>query len=259
MSQTLTTASLKALFRFPFQGRDWKNRFLIGAGLNLASFFIPILPSIFVTGYSVEITRRAVAGEEPELPAWDDWGRLAIDGLRAWLVGLVYLLPGTLVLVAGMFAYFAGILAVPILSESASPDAAGLAGLLTLGSMGVFFLSLSVGMLLLFLGAIPLPAAIAHFVLKDEVAAGFRVRQWWPILRANALGYVVAWVVALGLYTVLAQALTIAYYTMVLCCLIPFLAAPVGFYLGLVGAALFGRTYHEGAGMVEERTEVVTA
>lgn len=255
VTETMTTTSLRALLKFPLQGRDWQNRFLIGSGLSLAGSFIPILPGIVIGGYALEVARRAAAGEELELPPWSDWGRLFVDGLRASLVSLVFLLPGALVLGLGWVAYMAGMFAIP-LSEGSGTD---VGVLLMFGGLTVFFLSLAAGMLLLLLGAIPLPAALAHVAARGQVAAGFRVREWWPILRANALGYVVAWVVAFGLWTILSQVLTIAYYTIVLCCLVPILAAPVGFYLTAVGAALFGRTYREGAELVEERTEVVTA
>ena len=46
----------------------------------------------------------------------------------------------------------------------------------------------------------------------------------------------------------------IAYCTVVLCCLIPFVLAPIGFYLSLVSAALFGQTYRESVSMVEAPT-----
>jgi hypothetical protein len=49
--------------------------------------------------------RQAVEGEELSLPAWEDWGRLAGDGLRTMLVGLAYLGPGMLVFWAGMGLY----------------------------------------------------------------------------------------------------------------------------------------------------------
>jgi len=57
------------------------------------------------------------------------------------------------------------------------------------------------------------------------------------------------------LYTVL----MIAYYTVVLCCFIPFLAAPIGFYLSLIGAALFGQTYRESAGILPASGQVTSA
>jgi hypothetical protein len=113
------------------------------------------------------------------------------------------------------------------------------------GSMAIFLLSLFFGFILILLALIPLPAAMAHFVAQDKVAAGFRVREWWPLLRANRSGYFAAWVVVFGLITILNFAIVLAYYSVVLCCLIPFLAAPISFYVSVVALALFGQTYRE--------------
>src|ERR1035437_6936506 len=98
MSETVTISSLKVLFHFPFQGPKWQNNFLVGSVLTFGSFIIPIIPLIFVAGYSVQIMRQAIQGEKPEMPEWNDWGKLASDGLRMLGVGLIFLLPGFVVL-----------------------------------------------------------------------------------------------------------------------------------------------------------------
>jgi hypothetical protein len=96
------------------------------------------------------------------------------------------------------------------------------------------------------LGAIPLPAAIANLSAEGHLAAGFRLRQWWPALWKNKLGYFITWTILFGLFFILYLVFFLAYATFILCWLIPFLMAPMGFYLGLVYAALFGQTFREG-------------
>lgn len=250
MSQAATVASLKDLLRYPFTGPDWRNRFLIGSALILVSSFVPIVPLIFVFGYVLEVVRRTAKGEEPSLPSWHDWGKLAVDGLRALAVQLVFLLPGILIVVAGWILYMVASLAVPIVSPLGDSGALGVALFLLFGSLGIMFLGMAIGSLLALLGAIPLPAALAHLALHDRVLAGLRVREWWPILRANKLGYLVAWVVVAGLWAILYAVYMVVYYTVCLCCLLPVIMAPIIFYLALIGAALFGQAYHEGAEMV---------
>jgi hypothetical protein len=251
MPEASAVTPLKALLRFPFQGTNWRNNFLIGAALRLVASFVPILPSIFVYGYALRIMRRAIEGGDLELPAWDDWGKLAMDGLRLMLVGLVYLLPGILVMLAGWMIYMVGIFLWPLLMAGAGDQGqGGIAVLGMLGSLAVMMLCMLLGSILLLLGSVPLPVAIAHFVARDQVAAAFRVREWWPLLRSNKLGYLAAWVVMLGLVTVLYLAVMAAYYSIVLCCFIPVLAAPLTFYAGLIGGALFGQTYRESTSML---------
>jgi hypothetical protein len=116
--------------------------------------------------------------------------------------------------------------------------------------MAVFFLSLLLGMLFLAIGAIPLPVATARFLDHDRLGAAFQVRAWWAVLRANKLGYFIAWVIALGLFGLLYLLMMMAYYSILFCCMIPILVAPLGTYLSLVGAALFGATYRESQEML---------
>ena len=250
MSEAIALTPLKALLKFPFQGPDWRNRFLTGTAVTLAGFFVPLLPTIFVSGYTVRIMRRAIQGQDLEPLPWDDWGKLGVDGLRLLVVSLVYTLPGILVLTAGWFLYMISSFSFPLLMSGAGGRGnEGLAMLVMFGGMAILMLSMFLGFALILVCLIPLPAAMAHFVAQDKVAAAFRVREWWPLLRANRSGYFAAWVVIFGLITLLNFVITLAYYSVVLCCLIPFLAAPVGFYVSLVALALFGQTYRESVEM----------
>ena len=258
MSDAKTLTLLKTLFEFPFQGPKWQSRFVVGSVLILAGFLIPIVPGIFVYGYVLRVMRQALEGEDLTLPAWEDWGGLAMDGLRGMVVSLVYFLPGMAFSFGGMALYFASSFSFPLLMNSANgeSEAALALPLLFLVSMVVMFLSMAIGLVLSLLGALPLPVATAHFVLRDKVRAAFCVREWWPLLRANKLGYFIAWVIVTGLGGILYLALIMIYYTFVLCCFIPFLAAPFGFYVSLVGAALFGQTYRESVAILSPQEPV---
>jgi hypothetical protein len=247
MSEGLSTVSLKRLVKFPFQDSKWASRFLVGTLLTLANYIIPILPSIFVSGYVLRVMRQTVTGKEPALPAWDDWGGMIKDGLGAMLVGLVYFFPALLVLIGGMVLYFVGTLYLPFTaSTSATPEETlMLLPMFTFGSMAIMFLSMFLGTLLSLLGAVAVPVALGHFVAQGELRAAFRIRQWWRILRADKLGYFVTWVVMVGLMGMLYIGFMLAYSTLVLCCLLPILMAPLSLYILLVGSALFGQTYCE--------------
>ena len=258
MTDTIGTRSLKALFKFPFQGSNWKNNFIIGTALTFVNFMLPIVPMLFVSGYTLRVMRQAIEGREPALPAWDDWGKLATDGLQAMAINLVYLLPAGLVFIGGWGLYMITSFAMPILMSAGGRGQAsstfGLAMLAFFGSFAIMIVSMFVGSLLLVAGAIPLPVATGHFVAQDKVGAAFRVREWWPLLRVNKMGYFVGWVVIMGLAAILYYALTLAYTTVILCFVIPLLMAPAGFYLSLISAALFGQTYRESTILLEAQT-----
>jgi hypothetical protein len=269
MSQELTTTSIKSLLKFPFKGRDWRSRFLVGTLLYLACF-IPLLGVaawLLIIGYVIQVMRRASKGEELSLPAWDDWGGMLKDGLQGLIVQMVYMLPGLVVLYGGMFLYFVAVLGSNILlpfmgSESGDPSMAILPVLFLLllfGGFAIMFLSMALGWLLMILGMIPLPMALAHFSAQGKLSAAFHIREWWSLLRANKLGYLVAWVIVAGLGAMLYLALMPLYLGLSFTFfLLPFfmffvliLVAPLYLYLSLVGAAVFGRTYWESVALTE--------
>ncbi|MGD8399267.1 MAG: DUF4013 domain-containing protein [Anaerolineae bacterium] len=258
MAETFSIAPLKKLFQFPFEAAQWQGPFVVGSALYLANFLIPIVPGIFVAGYVLRVMRQTLAGQAPALPKWDDWGGLARDGLSVSVIGLVYFLPALIVWIVGMGLYFAGTFYMPFAAAGGADDAEAFASfmMLTFGSMAIAFLSVALGSLFSILGAISLPLATAHFAAQGRLKAAFRVRQWWRILKADRLGYFVAWVVVAGLLAVLYVAALLFYSTMILCFLIPFLVAPIGFYLALVGAAVFGETYRESTATLAEGVEV---
>ncbi len=247
MSGVTTLGGLRRFFVFPFEGTDWQKRFVIGAALILVSFFIPIIPLIFVGGYVMQVMRRAIEGQDLALPAWEDWGKLGVDGLRYSVVGLVFVLPGVLVYFGGMGLYMVSAMILPVSMQMIEQGRGNVAviPLFFVVSMLILFVSIFLGMILTFVGAIPLPAALAHFVAKDQVGAAFRFREWWPLLWRNKMGYFIAWVLCGGLMGAWYLAFMLLYSTMILCILIPVLSAPLLFYLMLVWAAVFGETYRE--------------
>ncbi len=247
MPEEITTTSLKSIFRFPFRGAGWQNRFVIGVALTFANLIIPIIPSLLVSGYTLRIMARAIEGEEPILPPWEDWGELLLDGLRRWLVSLVYLLPGTLVYLGGTLLYFLVTFGLPF-SAAFAQDQRGLVFLfffLYMLGIAALFLAISLGSMLLILGAIPLPVATAHFVAQGKLGAAFHVREWFRLLWANKLGYLIAFIIVAGLFAVAYTAAMIAVYTCILLPLLYLALLPFGFYLSLVSAVLFGQTYRE--------------
>ena len=230
MDNALTPQSIRTYFNFPFRSPDWLNRFLIGVAL------------FFIAGYAAEIMRRTASGQAPDLPEWNDWGRLLLNGLRMIALQWIFLLPGIIVMFGGFMLYFFGIFA-SIFAAEQSEAAASLTMLLV---FLVFMLSIPVSTLLFALGAVPLPAATVHMVVEERFSAGFQFSAWSKVLRANGWGYFVAWVGTAGLMTILYVAFMLIYSTLILCFLLPVVIAPIGFYLAIVSAALFGEAYHAG-------------
>jgi hypothetical protein len=173
-------------FGYVFDDDEWITKILIAAGILLLGIFffwllIPsILAALLLGGYGVEITRRVIRGDTEVLPKWDNWGELLVDGLKAWIIEIIYALP---IIVLGVC------LSIPlgILSEEAQEVSA----LLSVCLSGIYFLwGIAMGLLL--------PAAIAMFVAEEEVSAAFRFGDVFGLVRDNFVTYllvlVVGWV-----------------------------------------------------------------
>ncbi|MDY6776363.1 MAG: DUF4013 domain-containing protein [Halobacteria archaeon] len=55
-----------------------------------------ILPIFVVTGYYVRVLRTTVEGDERP-PSFDDWGDLLVEGLKATVIGIIYMIIPALV------------------------------------------------------------------------------------------------------------------------------------------------------------------
>ncbi len=235
---------------FPFRGPDWKNRFIIGSALFLAMSYVPIVGifAIFIIyGYSLIIMRAVMRGETPTMPAWEKLGELLVDGLKAACSAIGYILPGLIVFVCSYLVFFASIFG----SAMAASSAAGRAPSPTSGPIFVagwfgFVALLFVGFALFSVGAIPMPFAIAQYARTGQIGSGYRLGEMWQIFRANVGGFLLAWVVHLGIGSVTSTAILFAYATIILCLALPIILAPIGFYTILLLVTLFGMAYREG-------------
>jgi hypothetical protein len=245
MNGQAALAQLKPYFRFPLQDAQARTRFVVGCALLLAGFIVPFVPGIIVSGYALRILRSTGQGEPPSMPPWEDWSSFLSLGFRGGIIGLVFMLPGLAFFLLGFVLYFATFALIPIFSaaQGSTGDTIFAAALLAMGAM---MLSTVMGSLLLALGTIPLPASLAHFIAKDKLGAAFEIRQWWPVLSSNGLGYLIAFVVSAGVLAVGYFAFLLLYSTLVLACLSFLVMIPFGFYAMLLGGSLFGECYREG-------------
>ncbi len=233
------------VFDFIFAQPDWLTKFGIGVGLYVASVFIPLVPLIPLIGYTALIMRAVIETDALTLPAWDNWSDLFTEGLRVAGVALVAYLP-VLVLMGVAFAgVFAPVFFSMVMVEANNAPEEWMA----LGSLlGLFIGVVLFGLLFLFLLvlAVLAPPAVAHAVARRQWLAAFRVGEWWPVLRANLAGFIIAtgllWAVGLA-FGLLSQLLAL---TVVLICLLPFLMFPYTVYVLWVSAALYGQAYRDG-------------
>jgi hypothetical protein len=253
MAQAFTTTSLQALLAYPFRDPEWRQKLLIGSLLMLAGFLIPILPWILASGYYAAIMQQIIQkGGEPYLPDWQDWGALFSAGLRLCGAGLIYTLP-LWILLLGSYALFVLPVFLASFVETGGGQPPPSLELLPLAGTGIGTVGFGLALALGILTGIVLPAAIGHLVAKNEFGAAFRVGEWWPVFRANLSGFLLTYVLLMGLSYLSTFAMQLLMVTVVLCCLVPLVLGPLYHYLGLMSAALYAQAYRTGS---EKRAEL---
>ena len=245
MTETFSTKGLKALFSYPFRQPGWSQKLIILAGLILAGYILPILPWLAAAGYAAEIMRRTALGEgEPELPEWSDWGGLLTDGLRIAGVGVIFSIPLFIIFACGFGPYFTSLFAM--ISSGGDDRVTGMVLPFMMGSSMFIVVSMLCSFLYSCLIGIPLPAALAHAVVKRSFAAVFKISEWWKIFRANIGGFIIAsllvWVIAFTLQFV-TQLLVSTFVLCLLAFIAPIVITP---YVAVLSAYLYGQAYREG-------------
>jgi hypothetical protein len=244
--QSFTYAEIQNLFTFPFRDPRWKSKLLIGSLISLAGFMIPFIPWIFVYGYGAQIMHRIILeGGEPYLPEWDDWDKLFKDGLRLGGVIFVVMLPLAIFLLLGY-----GLTVIPQLiiafrqvdNRTVSP----LLEIIPVVGMVISWIIFGLGMLGGIVVGVMMPAAQGHVVATNQFAAAFRIKEWWPIFRANLGGFIIAYIIITGAAMAISLAFQILYLTIIFCCLMPFAISVYMIYQMIVWSTLMGQTYRAG-------------
>lgn len=244
MTNPLTASHFQSVLEFPFRRPQGIEKLAIGSLLTLMSFIVPLVPLVLVIGYQVAVARRAIRSGELELPEWAEWSQLLVDGLKAWGVTLIYLLPAVLAFVLGYAGMFGASFGAALVEEAGLVEIVPAMPLLLIGSLGGISL-FGLGMVLALVAAAVLSPALMHMIAKDEFAAAFRVREWWAVLRANLSGFILATVLVLGLTFVFSFLVQILQFTIVLCCLVPVAYSAYTMYVGTICNGLYGLVYRD--------------
>ena len=210
---------LSEAINYPRESDHVLRTVLIGGVLSLLS--ILIIPALILGGYGIKVLRRTTTGND-ELPQFEDWGTLALDGLKGLGIAIGYLLAPMV-----LFALTIGVLSG------------------TLQTLGILVTAV------VYLGALYcLPAATTVFAREEQFGAAFAVTHLRPVVTSQQ--YLGGWarVVAIGF---------VAGLVMGVIGLVPILGAIagvfVGFYVSLVTAYLFGHTVADADRLAVPREE----
>ncbi len=243
-TESFFTKLLNSL-NFPFEDPHWVKKVAIGSGLSIASFIVPIIPMLFVYGYSLRIMQRIISGDgKPALPEWKDWGKLFTDGLKLWGAGLLYTLPILVLVIAGM-AVILLVFLMPAYSVSGSgtPPPQNWA-LFAVGFMVLVVMILILGVLSLAITLLQ-AAGLSHLAAKDSFAAAFRFGEWWPVFKKGFVAFLLAVVVSMVLVWVLSLAMQILLLTVILAILLPLVMGIYAFLILVYQNTFYALAYRD--------------
>jgi len=227
---------------FPFRDQHSRAQFLIACAVMLAAFFIPILPTLVLMGYSVKIMRQIIIEKKPpSLPAWQgsDWSEMLLDGLRLYGAQFVLMLPLFILMGCGMISMFGGSLGISALADESTSAVAPIGMLL----MMIGFLFFGLFSVLSIPYSVVLYGMLPHVAVKGSFQAAFEFNEWFPIFR-KALGqFILGYVIIMAVSFVFAMIIQIAMITIILICIVPFIMIPFAAYQMLVMNAFFAQAY----------------
>ncbi len=162
---------------------DWKKVIILGL-LFLISFLI--VPLFLVLGYGFRALKASIAGAD-DLPEFDEWGDMFVDGLKVFVVEFVYFLIPALIIIIGSWAAFVAMFAGA--STGTVTDPTAFIGIVS----GTFLIG---GIIAIILGLIA-TIALANMAYNDsELGAAFRFGEIMNIIsQIGWVDYIVWYVV----------------------------------------------------------------
>jgi hypothetical protein len=92
---------------------------VVGLGLLFLVSFL-IIPLFFALGYLFRVIKASLAGSE-ELPEFEEWGEMFVEGLKVFLVYILYLLPAIIIGIYSLVVLFSALYSLTYLNPSVTP------------------------------------------------------------------------------------------------------------------------------------------
>ncbi|MBB6646286.1 DUF4013 domain-containing protein [Halobellus ruber] len=179
---------LSDALRYPLDGESWVRTILIGGLLTVLS--VLVLPWFFLQGYYVRVLRGVTNGD-PDLPQFDDWVELLIDGVKLFVLNVFVVIVLLAVQIAVAVLLGAGSL---LAGDPSGVDPGAASG--RLGLLGIVVFAVAVLLL-----SYVVPAMFANFAREDSLVAAFDLST--VLSGALTREYLIAWVLVIAVSLVL--------------------------------------------------------
>ena len=157
--------------------------------LGIVISIIPIVNFMF-SGYLLNVAKSAMK-KDMDLPKWENWGTLFVEGLLAFVIGIIYMLP-VVVILGGLL--LVGGLSVPGLIAGGMLGMAGV-----MAGLGIYLVVLViVGLVLGFLSTV----ALLTYAETRDFSSAFAFRD--IIKKAFTGTYIVGFVITMVIVGVIA-------------------------------------------------------
>jgi hypothetical protein len=179
------TFEIEKAFTYVFDDPDW----VMKVGILALLQFVPIIGQIMAIGYVLALLRNVAAGEARPLPAWDRFADMAVDGLKLFVIHLVYLIPLLLLCAIPL----SGAIAAGVLSDRNRDIGQTLGALAGLGSVATF----CIVMLYALAVAIISPAVTVLYSRTGSIAVGFNPGKILGYIRQYSSPYLTTLIIIL--------------------------------------------------------------
>ena len=157
--------------------------------LGIVISIIPIVNFMF-SGYLLNVAKSAMK-KDMDLPKWENWGTLFVEGLLAFVIGIIYMLP-VVVILGGLL--LVGGLSVPGLITGGMLGMAGV-----MAGLGIYLVVLViVGLVLGFLSTV----ALLTYAETRDFSSAFAFRD--IIKKAFTGTYIVGFIITMVIVGVIA-------------------------------------------------------
>jgi len=205
-----------------YPSSEWKNviilivLFIIMWALNAVTGIVGFIVVPLIAGYIFRIVKWSLAGAE-EVPEFDEWVDLFIEGLKVCLTYIVYMIPAIIILALTMGTMFLQLFTMSS-TGALSPLTSFDVGLYMVGSVITFLYVLVIGIPLFLIGT----ANMAYY--DGELSAAFSFSEL--LERVSSIGYVdfIIWYIVMivmgfvaafiGGITIIGWIVTLPYYYM---------------------------------------------
>jgi hypothetical protein len=154
---------------FKYPSTDFKKIIILGI-LSITSFLI--IPAFLNLGYLFRILKTSINGSE-EPPEFDEWGNMFIDGLKVFLVILIYTIVPTVLIMIGIWA---SLIPMVMAQTVAISQFGSLNNILTL-SFGFMTGLTAIGGFLAIIISFFIAIALANMAYHDKLGAAFRFSE----------------------------------------------------------------------------------